>query len=223
MYKPFTKADVDEFRGLIENNEGWREVMDKNGLKLYSQPVEKGMKFKFFTMLFKDIEPIQFYDMQLDQEFMKTLGDNLLLNEVITQIDPCQAVVHRVMKMPIFDPRDMVIQCLNYRNKDDSEIIMMFKSVDADVPLYKGAIKAIVYYQGFRLIKTPEGTVFTMYGHTDMGGNMSGMHGDTQFKMMAKNMPKKMKENLEKFKKYDEKNKGRAKPWLENKLDWMNE
>lgn len=204
MYKPFTKQDIDEFRTLVENNEGWKQIVNKDSMQLFTQQVEKGMKFKFTTTLFKDVEPMEFYDMQCDKEFMKSLGDNLLLNEVIAEIDSCQSVVHRVMKMPLFDPRDMVIQLINYRNKDDTEIIMMSRSVENDVQPYKGSIKAVVYNQGFRLYKTPEGTMFSMYGHSDMGGNLSGMNGDTQLKMMSKSAPKKMKENIEKFRKYED-------------------
>ena len=223
MTTPFTKSDVDEFRNLIESNEGWKQIINKPELQLYSQSVEKGMKFKYSTSILKNITPLEFYEMQNDLAFQKTLSDNVLLSEVVTQIDSCQAIVHRVMKLPLFDPRDMVIQVLNYRNKDDSEVILMFKSVESDVQPVKGSVRAIVYYQGFRMKRTEEGSVFTMYSHCDMGGNMSGMNGDTQLKMMAKGMPKKMKENMEKFKKWNEKNKDREKPWLENKLDWMNE
>ena len=223
MYKPFGKAEIDEFRGLLTNNDGWKEVMNKKGTALYTQPVEKGMKFKFTTMAFKDVEPLEFYDMQNDLEFMKTLDNNVILRDIVAELDPCQAVIHQVSKMPLFDPRDMVIQILKYRNKDDTEIIIMMRSVETDIQPVKDSIRAVVYNQGFRLYKTPEGTVFSMYGHTDMGGKMSGMNGETQLKMMAKGMPKKMKENYEKFRKFNEKHKDRAKPWMEKKLDWMNE
>ena len=223
MYKPFGKEDIDQFRELIINNDGWKEVMNKNGLQLFTQTVEKGMKFKFTTTLFKDVEPLQFFDMQRDTEFMKTNVDNFVLNEVISELDPCQSVLHRVTKIPMFDPRDMVIQLINFRNGDDSEVIILFRSVETDIQPVKGSVRATVYNQGFRLVKTAEGTLFTMYGHSDMGGKMSGMGGETQLKMMSKGMPKKMKENIEKFRKYNEKHKERAKPWMEKKLEWMNE
>ena len=222
MYKPFVKEDIEQFKQLLEGNDNWKEILDKNGTKIFATPNQKGMKFKMISTTFKDYEPVDLFSMGFDKEFMKTLSEHgEIFSEVINQIDCTQEVIHRVTKMPLMDPRDFVIQTIRYHNKDNTEFISYSKSVENDIPLYKNSIRAIIYFQGILIRKTPEGTMYYMASHIDMGGKMpSG--GETMLKTMGKKMPKKVKENAEKYKKFNEANKNRPMPWLET-VEWMNE
>ena len=188
------------------------------------------VKFKCITKKLKEFEPEYIFSSYCDRDYCKTLKENHdVLFEILTKVDDCNDIIHRVQKFPMLDNRDFLYRFTRYHNKAKTDYIMMSKSIDPEsieqkVEVMKGAVRAQMFNCGSLITKLENvGTLIYSISEMDLGGKVpSTLMGDTMVKSIGKKMMKKAEENVKNYKEFSEKpeNQSREKWWLKT-LEWM--